>query len=266
MDDNRSTFSIRLTFAVRPVDVVTGGTPLAAPLLTLPGVPCRSVRKPDGSFLLLQLPGGRYPLQLQAPHYADAVETVDTEKLDPAEPVVIVPLLPKPSYSFPPGLALLRLRLEAQAGLLTEDLRVRAVITDTSLACGKLADIDPSGRYFTYAPGARLIPGCCYWVGNADAKQREYVRIVQVREGARQAVVAGPLQYAHAKGTPLLEVAEGVTDRNGDCALAFRPQKLKEFPVRVELAGQGVTTSVVLLEEVVAREGQSVHIGKVITP
>lgn len=259
MERLRSEVKVKLALVVKPVDVVTGLAPAAVPRLVVEGVPCRPVRKPDGTFLLLGLPPGIYSIVLSAPpYYADSRAVVDTAALSPLEPVELMPMLPTSSYPFAPGTTLIRVGAK---GVPEGAAILRAAVTDGNLACAKLhQDADEGEAELAFGTVHRLVSGRCYYVLDPDPAKREFVRIVASEEANRKAKLQTPLRFAHRKGTVLTDVAEGAADGRGEWAAAFPPQGVKRFVCVVHLFLSD-DEPLILSQEVQVEEGQPIQLG-----
>lgn len=262
MERISSTAKLKLTFAVQPIDVCTGLPPAVIPLLTIVAMPVKPLRKPDGVFLLLGVPQGVYTLRLTAPGYGDAEAIVDTGALNPREPVVIVPMLPSAAYRFTPGAAVVRCAVATEAGKPPPpDVRFRAYALDADYAAGKLfKDVSKADGEMVLGAVHRLMSGRAYCLLDKDAKKREIVRVIAVDERTRLARLAEPTRFPHAKGTPIMDVAEGAGNAKGEFAAAFPPQRAKRFPVLAEWVIPD-KKPLTLAKEVYLEEGRSVDLG-----
>ncbi|KEQ26411.1 hypothetical protein [Paenibacillus tyrfis] len=259
MERLRSEVKVKLALVVKPLDVVTGLAPVAVPRLVVEGVPCRPVRKPDGTFLLLGLPPGVYSIVLSAPpHYADSRAVVDTAALSPLEPVKLMPMLPTSSYPFAPGTTLIRVRAK---GAPEGAAILRVAVTDGNLACAKLPqDADEGEAELAFGAMHRLVSGRCYYVLDPDPAKREFIRIVALDEANRRAKLQTPFRFAHRKGTVVTDVAGGAADGRGEWAAAFPPQGVKRFVCSVHLFLSD-DEPLILGQEVQVEEGQPVQLG-----
>ncbi|MEC0213176.1 hypothetical protein ABEX47_07570 [Paenibacillus ehimensis] len=262
MERLRSEVKVKLALVVKPVDVVTGLAPAAVPRLVLEGIPCRPVRKPDGTFLLLGLPPGDYRIVLSAPpHYADGRAVVDTAALSPLEPVELVPMLPTSSYPFAPGTTLIRVRAKGMPNSANDSAIIRAAVTDGNLACAKLRqEADAGEAELAFGAAHRLVAGRCYYVLDRDPAKREFIRIAALHEAGRRAKLQTPFRFAHGKGTVVTDVAEGAADGRGEWAAAFPPQGVKHFVCAVHLFSPG-DEPLILDQEVQVEEGRPVQLG-----
>ncbi|MCP1311546.1 hypothetical protein [Paenibacillus tyrfis] len=262
MERLRSEVKVKLALVVKPLDIVTGLAPAAVPRLVVEGVPCRPVRKPDGTFLLLGLPPGIYSIALSAPpHYADSRAVVDTAVLSPLEPVELIPMLPTSSYPFASGTTLIRVRAKGAPDSAPDSAIIRAAVTDGNLACAKLyQEADQGEAELAFGAVHRLVSGRCYYVLDPDPAKREFIRIAALCEANRRAKLQTPFRFAHRKGTVVTDVAEGAADGRGEWAAAFPPQGVKRFVCAVHLFLSD-NESLILDQEVQVEEGQPVQLG-----
>lgn len=131
MPDTRSIRTTRCSLVVAPVDIWTRRIPAPSALtVALVGVHRKPIRKPNGTYLFLDLPDDSYLLNIYSPSFIPVNQWIETGHLNTLHPVVTVPLLPGPGYLYPANSTALRFQLIDSSGVGRSDVDVYAYVKE----------------------------------------------------------------------------------------------------------------------------------------
>ena len=253
MSQARDVVVARCSLVVAPADIWT--TRIAAPSalqVRLEGTLQSPIRKPDGTYLFLDLPKLNCRLTVKSSLYVPHSQAIDLAALPALNPVVVVPLLPAAGYSYPAAATALAVNLCDESGARVDNAEVKAHALDDSAARARVAqDTLESGESVvrigsqlgsTVAGETLLIRG----QGN-----EEYVRVAEVLHGGLLRFEQ-PVSYNYRRGSNLLPAVDTRSASNGLALLPFRGQLPAQFRVKIEACSRGKT----VLNEIIAYSGQ----------
>src|SRR5690606_8991934 len=97
------------------------------------------IRKPDGTYLFLDLPKLNYRLTVKSSLYVPHSQTIDLAALPALNPVVVVPLLPAAGYSYPAAATALAVSLCDESGARVDNAEGKAHAMDDHAARARVA-------------------------------------------------------------------------------------------------------------------------------
>lgn len=229
----RSVSITRCSLVVSPIDVWTRRLPAPSALIvTLEGVHKKPIRKPDGTYLFLDLSPGNYTLTVTSPAFIPFKQTIETASLPKLNPVVTVPLLPGPGYAYPAASTALAFPLCDASGspcagaivwaFASEDAAARGRVAQDSLLAGAETVIIGLLQGQTVAGESLLLRG----QGN-----EELVRVAEVLPGGGLRFEQ-PVKESYRRGASLLPAVQTRSGHNGIVILPFRGTLPRTFAVK----------------------------------
>lgn len=100
-----------VSFVVEPVDGFSGRLPTGPVQVSIKNSHLKPIRNLSGLYVFRETPATPFQLLVQAPHFFTGELTLtpaDIQALDTRAPVIMVNLIPRPSYPFPAGVTLIR--------------------------------------------------------------------------------------------------------------------------------------------------------------
>ncbi|MBD2867594.1 hypothetical protein [Paenibacillus arenilitoris] len=233
MTRQRSVSVTRCSLVVSPVDVWTRRLPAPSALsVSLQGVQKKPIRKPDGTYLFLDLPPGSYALEVASPFFLPYWETIVTSELDPLSPLVTVPLMPGPGYAYPPSATGVTFLLCGEDGRPLPGAPVDAYIDDDSAARGRLAQETLEAGAWSASIGllqGKTVAGESLLLRGQG--KEELVRVAETLPGGglrfRQ-----PVKESYRRGAVLLPAVRTVSAPNGTVLLPLRGTLPPSFTVK----------------------------------
>ncbi len=227
----------RCSIVVRLVDVWTRKTPGAQEVsVSLEGYVKRPIRKDDGSYMFLDVETESALLEVHSPLYLPVRQELVLSSLNPASPVVTVPLLPSGFYPQSSGSTGLRGRVLDSTGRPAADALITAYATDEAAARGRLSqELAEPGDTWLKAGS---------WQGASTAgetfllRSREAEELVQLAELAPGGMIRldKPLRNAYRRGALLLPAVSTRSGSDGGVILPFRGTLPSKFGVAVRAA------------------------------
>jgi len=98
----------KLTFAIQAIDSYTGKNALYPLNISISINHIRAYKNQSGYFIFTDLKEGIYSLLIESDFFFPVTKQIDTSYLDPKNPLIIIQLIPKPSYQFPENTTLVR--------------------------------------------------------------------------------------------------------------------------------------------------------------
>lgn len=234
MSHHRSTRVTRCSLVVSPVDVWTRRLLAPSALsVSLEGIHKKPIRKPDGTFLFLDLPSGSYVLSVTSSVFIPYRKQIETASISKLYPMITVPLLPSPKYAYPADSTAVTFELCNAARRPCADAEVWAYICEDAAARGRImqdsllagADTAAVGQLQgqTVAGESLLLRG----QGN-----EELVRVAEILPG-NGLRFEQPLKENYRRGALLLPAVQTSSANNGIVILPFRGILPKSFPIKV---------------------------------
>ncbi|WP_139487987.1 hypothetical protein [Brevibacillus dissolubilis] len=249
------------SFVVRLIDSYTGGSPADPQLrVRLVGWDAKPVRKPDGSFVFVGLPGpdqrGRWQVTVESDIYLDEVIEVEMDGLEPLNPVVHRLLLPRPCYPYTAGATIIRASVRDARGRGVAGIEAQATIVTPECYKARLAqDTDENARErveLMQRTGGVVVGSRFLLVGKEGEPPREICEIAEVIS-ERSYRLKDPLSTPWRRGTWLLPITWTRSDERGELALYLPFTRRKSFQVIIEVAAQ--------VKEVDVEEGTMTALG-----
>lgn len=241
------------SLVVAPVDVWTRRLPAPSQLtVSLEGVYKKPIRKPDGTYLFLDLSPGSYILTVTSPAFITYKQTIETAALPKLNPVVTVPLLPGPGYAFRAASTALTFALCDTYGCPSAEAEVWAYASDDAAARGRIAQDSLQSGAYTSAIGlmqGQTVAGESLFIRGQG--KEELVRVAEVLSGGGIRFEQ-PVKDSYRRGALLLPAVNTRSAHNGIVILPFRGALPHAFAVKVFAScGQGSISA-----ELTARAGE----------
>ncbi|HEX2927227.1 MAG TPA: hypothetical protein VHP38_13375 [Ruminiclostridium sp.] len=216
------------------------------------------VHKQDGFVVFCGLAAGDYEIFILSEKYHNertVLHVTDGEE----PPVVYISLRPRPSYSFSPEAALLRMTLVKGISKPVKGASVKVKIISAEAMKGKIAKVPvkkgDSDFYISSATG-RLKAGDQFYL---EAEGGEDVIAVEKQlDGLRHYQTKHPFLYDHDRGNPIMPIMETLTDDRGEAVVYFRSLPVKYFDARATIVFEGQT----IVKEVKMEEGRTIYLKK----
>lgn len=229
----RSVSITRCSLVVSPIDVWTRRLPAPSALtVSLEGVHKKPIRKPDGTYLFLDLSPGSYTLTVTSSTFIPFKQNIETASLKKINPVVTVPLLPGPGYAYPAASTALAFPIcdAAEApcagakvwAYACEDAAARARVAQDLLLAGAETVTIGLLQGQTAAGESLLLRG----QGN-----EELVRVAEVLPGGGLRFEQ-PVKESYRRGASLLPAVQTRSAHNGNVILPFRGTLPRTFTVK----------------------------------
>ncbi|PWK11520.1 hypothetical protein [Tumebacillus permanentifrigoris] len=239
--------AFRGLLVVHLVDSLTYGPPGAGTdvVVHVEGTVKAPLRKPNGMVVFTDTPAGVRRVTIRTGRYHPVTFDVTPEALDPTYPVVLVPLVPLPSYPFPDGVTLLRASVRDPDGRPLAGVPVRAVVITEACAKARLAqDSSEGAQELALARVAgRLMPGERLWLPG------ESCVVYEVGSTNRAIHITAPLQNSFPRQTQLLPCVETQSDERGEVVIPFGNCRSAAFDVQVQLLSDDMLSKEVRMEE-----------------
>lgn len=251
---------------IRALDTYTSGPARDLRLqVQVAGLLQKPIRKANGMFVFENVPPGSYTVQVASEMYHVESLQVDTSVLDPLSPVVRVDLIPQAAYPFDEEATLARANVRDEQNRPVADVRLRAIVTTESCAKARLGqDVEAGAREIALTRiVGRLAEGARYWLQDPEGALGERCVLAQVEPGARTVQLDAPLEHAYARGTLLLPLVEGRSDRRGEVVLGFGNYRTKRFEARLEFVSDEQQAIEKTVKEVSLQEGQMTGLGAI---
>jgi hypothetical protein len=246
----RSTSITRCSLVVSPVDVWTRKIPPASALsVTLQDLHKKPVRKPDGTYLFLDLPAGSYMLEVTSPLFIPYREMIDTTVLEPLHPVVALPLLPGPGYPYPAAATAISFSLYDEAGQPAAGAFVTAYADGEPAARGRIAqdklEAGDSAVSIGMLQGQTAAGESLLLRGQG---KEELVRVAEVLPGGVLRF-AQPVKESYRRGALLLPAVRTRSAQNGSVLLPFRGTLPPSFAVKAVAASGSISRTTELIAQ-----------------
>ncbi|WP_141680348.1 hypothetical protein [Bacillus sp. FJAT-26390] len=249
----RSTSITRCSLVVSPIDVWTRRLPAPSALIVLlEGVHSKPIRKPDGTYLFLDLSPGSYLLTITSPAFIPYQQIIETASLPPLNPIVTVPLLPSPGYAYPAASTAIAFALNDASGTPCAGVKVWAYASEDTSARGRISqDLLPAGadtamigllQGQTVAGESLLLRG---------QGMEELVRVAEVLHGGGIRLEQ-PVKGSYRRGAALLPAVDTRSAHNGIVILPFRGTLPRSFAVKAFAESESSNASA----ELTARAGE----------
>lgn len=127
--------SSQVSFVVEPIDGFTGQIPTGPVQVSIKNSHLKPIRNLSRLYVFRVTPPEAFQLIVQSPHFF--TETLsftpkDIQGLDSRNPVIMVNLIPRPSYPFPAGVTLIRGMVRDNGGLPVRGAAVRLAGKETA--------------------------------------------------------------------------------------------------------------------------------------
>lgn len=249
----RSISITHCSLVVAPIDIWTRRQPAPSALsVSLEGVHKKPVRKPDGTYLFLDLPPGSYLLTVTSPNFIPYKRLIETAGLNKLNPVVTVPLLPSPVYAYPSASTAVAFPLCDDSGAPCAGADVWAYASEDQAARGRIAQDTLAAGVDVAIIGllqGQTVAGECLLIRGQG--NEELVQVAEVLPGGGLRFEK-PLQKSYRRGASLLPAVQTQSAHNGIVILPFRGTLPRSFVVKaVASYGKSSTTA-----ELTARAGE----------
>ncbi len=226
MEGAERTFVTRCSLAVRPFDIWTGTAPAPSSLqVTLEGIGRRPVRSSDGSYVFLDVPGGRRTLTIASAVYREVSEEIVFPEGGGAPTVLTLSLLPNRIYVPPAAGTGAIVELRDTGGSPLAGAKIKAYIDDEAAVRGRLAEDrnGGDGLRLKIAPGhGRLAPGDAFVLMGRDGSEPEWNRMADWADQQNAILLDRPLSGGWSRGARLLPAVRATSDASGTAILPFR--------------------------------------------
>ena len=220
------TFVTRCSLAVKPFDIWTGTAPSPSSLqVSLEGIGRRPIRSSDGSYVFLDVPGGRRKLTIASAVYREVSEEIALPANGGAPPVLTVSLLPNRVYVPPAAGTGAIVELRDADGRPLAGAEIKAYIDDEMAVRGRLAEErnGGDGLRLKIAPGhGRLAPGDAFVLIGRDGSEPEWNRMADWADQQNAIMLDRPLTGEWSRGARLLPAVRATSDEAGLAILPFR--------------------------------------------
>ncbi|MFX3632985.1 MAG: hypothetical protein ACE3L7_04575 [Candidatus Pristimantibacillus sp.] len=253
----------RCSLVVTLVDVWTRKKPSAQDIqVSLAEYSSPPIRKPDGSFLFLDLQLQTCHLKIVSNIYMPQLIPIELHKLDPLSPVIVIPLLPSSSYSNPPGSTGIKFRLINSYGDPLPQALIQAYASEDSAYRGRISQETTSSDNQTLKIGSlqgKIFAGEVFLL--RDKSKEEFIRIAAVTADDRVRLEQ-PITSIYNRGAVVLPAVMTYSARDGTVILPFRGMLPPLFEVRVNVTSVQSSVS----ESWTVRAGELLVVPELIIP
>ncbi|WP_138752596.1 hypothetical protein [Paenibacillus sinopodophylli] len=220
------------SLVIAPIDIWTRRLPMSSALVVaLEGVHKKPIRKPDGTYLFLDLVPGSYVLTVTSSAFIPFKQQIETAELNKLNPVVTVPLLPGSGYAYPSSVTGISFSLCDSSGASCDGASVWAHASEDSTARARLVQDTLAGAetaFIGLLQGQTVAGESLLLRGQG---MEELVQVAEVLPGGGLRFVQ-PLKQSYRRGASLLPAVQTRSAHNGVVILPFRGTLPRSFAVQ----------------------------------
>jgi hypothetical protein len=251
----------KVSLALSLIDAYTGRDPGDPTLrVILLDLPVKPIRKGRGLYIYENLMCEQVKVNVQSMWYEDIQLDISLTELD-VSALQYITLIPTPSYPFPQSATLLRSLLMG-GGKPKVGVSALAYALDPDCAVARISEDVPRSAQeadlILLSGNLRPSDLLAVWDTKKEAAA-EIWTISGISENGARCMLSRPTADAYPRGTLLIPVSRGKSNRHGELVVPFRSNRVAVYTVRLQLSCGGTT----MVREVEITEGTTALLGSI---